>query len=152
MDPTRTSGWRWSNVPVPEPHVAGLLAGGVLHRLFPRRITRRARLVRFLGIALLAVGSAVAGWAVRAAGEEDTAAPTALVIDGPYAHSRNPMYVAWTLLYAGVSLLANASWPLVLLPGVAIWTHVVVRGEERELTSAFGREYREYAERVPRYL
>ena len=147
--------WRWSNVPVPEPHVAGLLAGLVLHASKPQPLTEGRRFGRIrtaVGLASIVVGIATAAWAVRSAGNANLERPTALVTDGPYTYSRNPMYVAWTVLYAGVALLSNAAWPLVLLPPVAVASHLGVRREERELERAFGVEYREYRRDVPRYL
>lgn len=148
----RTAGWRFSNVPVPEPHVFGLLAGGLLHALRPHPVTHRSRLALLSGVGLVVTGLAVVGWAVRTVGDADVEHPTELVTTGPYAVSRNPMYVAWTALYAGVALAANAIWPLVLLPAVAAATHVVVRREERRLEAAFGEAYRDYRDDVSRYL
>lgn len=147
-----TAGWRPWNVPLPEPHVFGLLAGGLLHALRPWPVTRRPSLARLGGVALVVIGLAVVGWAVRAVGDADVERPTELVTTGPYALSRNPMYVAWTALYAGVALAANAVWPLALLPAVAAATHLVVRREERRLEAAFGEAYYDYRDEVPRYL
>ena len=155
MTDERRTRWRWSNVPVPEPHVAGLLAGLALHmsRPWPLPSTRRfGRVFRLIGWTCVVVGIATAGWAVRTASDADLERPTALVTSGPYAFSRNPMYVAWMSLYAGVTLLSNAAWVLVLLPAVAVANHVVVRREERELERTFGDEYHQYRRDVPRYL
>ena len=44
-------------------------------------------------------------WAVRAAAGVDLERPNQLVDSGPYAHSRNPMYLAWTLGYVGIARL-----------------------------------------------
>lgn len=147
----RTAGWRSSNAPVPEPHVFGLLAGGLLHALRPWPVTRRAGLARIGGVVLIVTGLAVVGWAVRTVGDADVDHPTELVTTGPYALSRNPMYVAWTVLYAGVTLAANAVWSLALLPAVAAATHLAVRREERRLEAAFGEAYCDYRDEVPRY-
>jgi protein-S-isoprenylcysteine O-methyltransferase Ste14 len=78
---------------------------------------------------------------------------SALVTTGPYRFSRNPMYVGLTLLYAGVAIWVNAVWPLLFLPGILIVLHygVVVR-EEAYLERTFGDEYRQYAQRVRRWL
>ena len=78
--------------------------------------------------------------------------PRQLVITGPYAFSRNPMYVAATVAYAAIALVANATWPLLLLPGVLLATHVVVTREERLLEGRFGAAYRSYKTSVRRYL
>ena len=92
------------------------------------------------------------GWAVRTAGDTDLEAPRALVSSGPYAFSRNPMYVAWTALYVGIALLSNSLWPFALSPAVLGATQDVVRREERSLVRVFGDEYRAYRRDVPRYL
>ena len=42
----------------------------------------------------------------------------AIVSAGPYAFTRNPMYLSMTLLYAGISAIVNTAWPLLLLPTV----------------------------------
>jgi protein-S-isoprenylcysteine O-methyltransferase Ste14 len=75
------------------------------------------------------------------------------VTGGPYRRTRNPMYVAMTLLYLGASLLMNGLWPLLALPVVlAALTFAVIRREERYLSSAFGAEYDAYRRRVRRWL
>ena len=60
---------------------------------------------------------------------------------------------SFTLLYAGVTVLANARWVAVLLPGVLI---VMQRGmierEERYRERGFGDEYRRYKAHVRRWV
>jgi protein-S-isoprenylcysteine O-methyltransferase Ste14 len=63
------------------------------------------------------------------------------------------MYIAWTLISLGVALVGNTPWPVVLLPGVLIYTHVcVILREERYLEQKFGDEYRQYRAGVRRYV
>jgi protein-S-isoprenylcysteine O-methyltransferase Ste14 len=77
----------------------------------------------------------------------------ALVNDGPYCFSRNPIYGALTLAYAGISLIVNTIWPLVGLPLVlAVMHYGVIRREERYLEGLFGDQYRQYQTRVRRWL
>lgn len=104
-----------------------------------------------LGAALSLAGAAVGAWAVRTAGRLDIASPTGLVTGGPYRYSRNPMYVGWTALYVGIALVADAAWPLVILPAVAVMTHRTVRREEWALAERFGGDYASYRERARRY-
>ena len=142
-------------MPIPEPHAAGLLAGLVLHLTNPRKLTvgrRSGRIRTAVGLPSIVVGVAITAWAVRTADDANLERPDTLVTTGPYAFNRNPMYVAWTVLCAGVALLRNAAWPLVLLPRVAVVSHLVVLREERELERAFGDEFREYRFRARRYL
>jgi protein-S-isoprenylcysteine O-methyltransferase Ste14 len=89
---------------------------------------------------------------VRAAAGVDLERPDQLVDSGPYAYSRNPMYVAWTLSCVGVALVAGTAWPLLLLPVVLIVTHIVVLQEERNLERRFGAAYQRYKTSVRRYL
>jgi protein-S-isoprenylcysteine O-methyltransferase Ste14 len=90
--------------------------------------------------------------AVRAAAGVDLERPNQLVDSGPYAFSRNPMYLAWTVGYVGVALVTGTAWPLLLLPVVLAVTQVVVMREERSLERRFGTAYRSYKASVRRYL
>jgi protein-S-isoprenylcysteine O-methyltransferase Ste14 len=78
---------------------------------------------------------------------------TALVTDGIYSRSRNPMYVALLLLFAGIAVLANSGWLGALLVVYLIVLRVgVIAREERYLERKFGDRYREYRGRVRRWL
>jgi protein-S-isoprenylcysteine O-methyltransferase Ste14 len=75
-----------------------------------------------------------------------------LVSGGVYALVRNPRYLETAVFMLGCAFFANyavvyATW----LAGLPI-LHLVVLLEERELYQAFGTEYSDYCERVPRYL
>jgi protein-S-isoprenylcysteine O-methyltransferase Ste14 len=146
------AGWRWGNVPLPETYLVGLGAGLVLQVVAPWRPAWPAVAGRAVGWPLLLAGLGLAAWAVRAAAEVRLDRPGRLVRSGPYAVSRNPMYVASTAVYVGIALVAGAAWPLLLLPGVLLATHVVVVREERALEARFGAEYRSYRSAVRRYL
>ncbi len=89
---------------------------------------------------------------VRVAGRVRMDRPDCVIADGPYAYSRNPMYMAWTLLYLGIALITRSMWFLLGLPAVVLVTHRVIRHEENVLSERFGEAYHEYADRVPRYL
>lgn len=143
--------WRWSNVPVPRVHAAALLAGVTLHRVRPWTLPVDRRWSSAVGLGLLGGGLFVVGWSVRTVERVDVGSPDSLVTDGPYAHSRNPMYVGWTGLYAGVVLLMSSVWLLLALPVVLVCTHAQIRREERSLGRAFGDEYDSYRQTVSRY-
>jgi protein-S-isoprenylcysteine O-methyltransferase Ste14 len=101
---------------------------------------------------LILGGLWVVAWAVRAAADLDLTRPGMLVRGGPYAYSRNPMYLAWTLVYAGTACVVSTVWPLLLLPLVLLVVHVTVVREERSLEHRFGAQYRSYRTAVRRYL
>ena len=76
-----------------------------------------------------------------------------LVTAGPYAFSRNPEYVAFTLLYLGIALILNIAWLIILLPAAVLFIYYwVIRREERYLEGLFNDEYRRYWTRVRRWL
>lgn len=80
--------------------------------------------------------------------------PTLVIIqDGPYKFSRNPIYVSFLAVYAGLAMMANA--PVMLLLTIPLWyvlkTKVVER-EEGYLEEKFGAEYLEYKHSKRRWL
>ncbi|HLX95337.1 MAG TPA: isoprenylcysteine carboxylmethyltransferase family protein [Verrucomicrobiae bacterium] len=78
---------------------------------------------------------------------------TALVIDGPFRFSRNPLYLSLTALYLGITLLCDALWPFTtLVPLLAVVHWRIVLREERFLEAKFGDAYRAYKIRVRRWL
>lgn len=148
----KTATWRWGNVPLPETFMVGLGAGVLLHLVTPPRLPWPAWVGHAVGWPLLLAGLWLAAWAVRAAADVDLERPDQLVLEGPYAFSRNPMYVASTFVYVGIALVIRAAWPLLLLPAVVLATHVAVVREERSLERRFGTAYRAYRTAVRRYL
>ena len=81
------------------------------------------------------------------------AQPSRLVTGGPFAWSRNPIYVALTAAYCGGALLAARAWPLLLLPApVAILDRVFIPFEEGQLRQIFHERYADYCRRVRRWL
>ena len=78
---------------------------------------------------------------------------TAVVKTGPYRFTRNPIYLGFSLVYISVGFWVNALWPFVLLPLVLLVVQVgVITREEAYLERHFGNEYREYRQRVRRWL
>lgn len=78
---------------------------------------------------------------------------TTIITDGPYRYSRNPAYLALTLLYVGVSILLASFWALVLVvPAVLTLTYGVIVREERYLDRKFGDDYRRYKASVRRWI
>lgn len=75
-----------------------------------------------------------------------------LTVTGPYAHTRNPLYLGSMLMAAGFAL-ALLSWPvaLVLAAGFAVIYVPVIASEERFLAAAFP-GFEAYCRRVPRLI
>jgi protein-S-isoprenylcysteine O-methyltransferase Ste14 len=134
---------------------AALGAALLLHWLLPVRL-----LAGWPGIGALLVGLAVvlAGWAVVVMAEARTGIPTwqaatALVTHGPFAWSRNPIYLAMVLLMAGVALAWGSLWALLAAAAVAaVLDRGVIAREEPYLVARFGAPYEAYRGRVRRWL
>ena len=137
---------------------AGALAAGLLvNRLRPAPFLPRG-ISRVLGLTLTVGGVLLGIWGFRemrrAGTNVDPYHPaTAIVDEGPYRFTRNPIYVGFTLVYGGISALANALPPILLLPGViAVMRKGVIEREERYLERKFGDRYLRYKARVRRWV
>ena len=76
----------------------------------------------------------------------------ALVQDGPYRFSRNPIYLAFALMYLGASFIFNSIFLLIVLALVVVlFDRTQIPREERYLQEKFGEEYTNYRERVRRW-
>lgn len=76
-----------------------------------------------------------------------------LVTDGPFAVTRNPIYLANTMLMFGIGLITGIVWflPLGLVAAFATQKLAIER-EERHLDARFGKRYREYRKKVRRWI
>jgi protein-S-isoprenylcysteine O-methyltransferase Ste14 len=117
-------------LPPPLVNLLALLVGLLLDRrvhvpFLPRGVAR------LLGWPLVGGAMALAAWFARTMRGADTTMhinkPVSRVVqDGPFRYSRNPGYLALTMIYAGIAVLRNALWAVVLLPLVL---HVIEREE-----------------------
>lgn len=109
------------------------------------------------GLALVsgAVGGALATEGLRFLGRDVTPfvepLPEArLRTTGPFAISRNPVYVGGLLTAGAIAVLRRRPEPLVAFAVLAAVLHLKVNAEERQLRERFGVAYTEYAARTPR--
>jgi protein-S-isoprenylcysteine O-methyltransferase Ste14 len=78
---------------------------------------------------------------------------TALVVDGPYRISRNPIYLGMAALYIGLAFLLGWMWALLLLPVVLVAVdRLIIAREEPYLERKFGQDYVGYKRRVRRWI
>ena len=139
----------WSRLPLPEQHVAGLLGGLAVDRLTR---TRLPPWTTPIGLALGVAGVAVNAAAVRARGGENLDQPSGLVDRGPYAWTRNPMYLGWSMIHLGAALALRSPGMAVTWPAAVTLVHRGILAEERELAAQFGTDFATYSASVPRYL
>ncbi len=138
-------------------YVAALSVGIVLDVLWS--VSVFSSVVRYgLGIPLAMLGFAVLPFIVphyhRAGTPYDVRrAASALVTTGAHRISRNPGYVAITIVYVGAGVAYDNIWMLVLLaPLLTVMHYGVVLREEQHLDALFGDEYRRYKASVRRWL
>ncbi|MBI3597190.1 MAG: isoprenylcysteine carboxylmethyltransferase family protein [Nitrospirae bacterium] len=77
----------------------------------------------------------------------------ALATDGPYAYTRNPLYLGSFGIGMGFVVMGNSVWVLVVFLvafGLVYWS--VIRSEEGYLVQVFGSRFEEYVRTVPRFL
>jgi 4-hydroxy-2,2'-bipyrrole-5-carbaldehyde O-methyltransferase len=95
-------------------------------------------------------------WALRAIGKRarvQRAGARELLVHGPYAHMRNPIYLANTSIAVGLAALAGSGVLSVAIGiGCLLVYTLVVRHEERALAEAFGARYDAYVRGVGRWL
>ena len=102
----------------------------------------------------LAFGSVliVPGLLIRALASGHVRKNEALATSGPYAYTRNPLYLGSLLIGIGFAVAARSWWVGALLVVMFFAIYVpVIRGEEKFLQEKFP-EFEEYAQRVPRML
>ena len=143
--------------PPPVLFLGYIMLGVVLDLIWPSSLPigdmkYAAGLVTFgLGVALLA-------WSLllfrRAGTNVETRKPThALVISGPYSISRNPIYIALSLIHLGIGVLSDSLWVVgLIVPALLTIRYGVIAREERYLDAKFGDDYRRYKASVRRWL
>ena len=111
-------------------------------------LARPTRLTLIAGATVSLFGLALRAWSAGHIRKND-----ALATSGPYAHTRNPLYLGSFVLGLGFTI-ASARWPLALL-FVALFLGIyfpVMRVEAKTLGGLFGEDYERYAAGVPLFL
>jgi protein-S-isoprenylcysteine O-methyltransferase Ste14 len=140
--------------------VLGFLAAAtVLEAIVPLPVTVAHSLARYVAGAMLAAGGfviiAIGTRLFAAAGTNvpPTLPTTALVVDGIYRRTRNPLYLGMTLVYLGLGVAAGSLWEIgLVVPLLWVINVGVVKREERYLERKFADAYRAYKARVRRWI
>ncbi len=140
--------------------LASLLVSFGLSRFLPLPLWpgSLSRFGEVAGVVMILGSVVLMTWAglsmMRGGGSLPVHTPTArLVVRGPYRLTRNPIYTGMVLLLLGIGFARDSWWYLVIAVATAILLRwgVILR-EEAYLEGKFGDEYREYANRVRRWL
>lgn len=143
--------------PPPLIYLGALAAGLLLDWRYPLALLS-GKLTLPAGALLIASGMLCVVTAFAAMRRAGTAVnpyqpTTAVVTDGPYRYTRNPLYLALALFYAGIASLTSSLWAMALLPVVLVMIHYgVIKREEKYLEQKFGAEYLRYKNTVRRWI
>ena len=101
-----------------------------------------------VGFVIALLGILVRGWAAGAIRKNSV-----LTTHGPYAFTRNPLYLGSSLIGLGVAIASGVAWILVLFAlSFGLVYGRTMRREEKRLARLFGAEFERYAEAVPRFI
>jgi protein-S-isoprenylcysteine O-methyltransferase Ste14 len=111
------------------------------------------------GFAIAVVGEFIRLWGVSWAGSETRSTGnvggTFLIVDGPFGHVRNPLYLGNILMYTGIGIMSFAIFPYLQIAGVLFFSlqyYFIVSEEEKYLQSTFTKQYEDYNANVPRFF
>lgn len=144
-------------MPPPLIYLGFIVLGGVLYIVVPLRLGLGWP-GRGVGIVLIGLAAGLAFWAIRAFRRAKTNVvphkpATAIITDGPFRWTRNPLYIGLSLIHAGIALIASSGWILImLLPALLVTRYGVIAREERYLDAKFGDVYRAYKASVRRWI
>jgi len=139
-------------------YIATVAAAYALERLAPLPAGWMPLWLKALGAIVAALGLvsglvAIAGFLRAKTPVRPTARAATLVTAGVYRLTRNPMYLAAVLGYAGLGLAWPALWLVLLTPAMALaLDRLAISREERHLAARFGEAYRAYCRDVRRWL
>ena len=134
------------------------MIAGVLSALFPWRALLDLRVV-WLGVVLVVLGVALSTWAFLLFRYEGTEVNptsernTSLVVRGPYAVTRNPMYLGLVVVTVGIAFWVG-DLPMFVVPVLVYATAngVHIPFEEDKLHRQFGAAFDDYRRRVRRWI
>jgi protein-S-isoprenylcysteine O-methyltransferase Ste14 len=131
------------------PFVLGLILDRKVHLPF-----LPSGVVRIVGWPLIGCGALIRGWWHKTMHDADAPVRTdrhvpRLTTAGPFGYSRNPAYCSLAMIYAGITVLRNSLWVLLVL---ALVGEIVIGREEGYLERTFGEEYLAYKARVRRWV
>ena len=96
---------------------------------------------------------AVIGLLIRGASSGHLRKDLELATSGPYAHTRNPLYLGSAFLAAGFAIAGGSWWAgLLVVAYFGIFYYAVMHNEEQDLHRRFGEAFDAYAARVPLFF
>ena len=145
-------------IPAPVIFVAFITLGLGLNWMLPLLFLANVLVARVAGFFVVGVSFLVGGSAVVEMRRHHTSPNphkpvTALVEDGVFRYSRNPVYLSLLVLYVGIAICVNVLWLILLCPAL-YWSveKLMVKPEEDYLERRFSIDYVQYKKRVRRWI
>ena len=111
------------------------------------------------GVLIVIIGESIRLWGVSWAGSEtrttDKPGGTYLIMSGPFAYLRNPLYLGNILIYFGIGIMFFAIFPYLQIFAMAfffIQYYFIIKSEEEYLLGEYGDQYRNYSANVRRFI
>lgn len=108
-----------------------------------------------IGFVVALTGESIRIWGVSWTGSETrttgAAGGTFLIISGPFAYVRNPLYIGNILLYLGLGIMSFALFPYLQILAICffLWQyHLIIKYEEKYLRNKFKNDYTDYIRNV----
>ncbi len=112
-----------------------------------------------IGFTVALVGELIRFWGVSWAGSETRTTSgvgsSYLVISGPFAHVRNPLYIGNILMYVGLGIMSYSLFPYLQIIALIffLFQYFLIVGEEEEfLAKKYGPDYEEFKKNVPAFF
>lgn len=105
---------------------------------------------KVFGIFIFALGIFIIFWSLYSLIKEVFVHENKLIVKGPYAFVRHPMYFGWIIGAVGLALFANSLIGLIYSFILALNLSYISEYEEEDLRTRFGHEYVEYLNKVPK--
>lgn len=109
-------------------------------------------LVVFVTFFLLGAWLGLAGVKETSLKVAETHRAERIVTSGVYSVVRHPQYLGGLLAHVGISFLFFAWYSLLSTPLMVLLIFLISRKEEKELVKEFGKEYEDYAKKVPMFF
>ena len=113
---------------------------------------------QYIGVGLMLFGFTLIFLVARSFRKNETTIipdgqPSTLMENGPFAYSRNPIYLSMAIFLLGSALAVGQIWALAIVPVfVLLVRQIWIVKEEESLEAEFGQIYRNYKMRVRRWL
>lgn len=112
-----------------------------------------AKWFRYVGIFILTLGIVLYTWCRMYISKKiEFGGKGRLITQGPYQYTRNPLYIADTLIFLGFAIISNSLLVYILMILLVIILLFLPLLEEPWLLEQYGKQYEDYMSKVPRYI